>query len=308
MEGSIMIGQTISHYKISEKLGEGGMGVVYKAHDTTLDRVVALKFLPHYLTSDPTEKERFYHEARAASSVLHPNVAVIFEINEHDGQVFIAMEYVEGKTLKLVVAQEPLSIKKVLDIAIQVSDGLSAAHEKGIVHRDIKSDNIMLTPKGQAKIMDFGLAKMKGAAKLTKTGSTVGTAAYMSPEQAEGEEVDHRSDIFSFGVVLYELLTSKLPFRGEYHAALMYSIVNEEPPPIARFNEKAGDDLQRIVSKALAKDREERYQHADDMLADLRRERKALEYVRTGSLGVRRRNHHHSRENLPPLRNQKEIS
>ncbi len=282
-----MIGQTISHYKILEKLGEGGMGVVYKAHDTTLDRTVALKFLPHYLTSDPTEKERFYHEARAASAITHPNITVIHEIGEStDGQVFIAMEYVEGKTLKLIVTEESPSIKKVLDIAVQVCDGLSAAHEKGIVHRDIKSDNIMLTPKGQAKIMDFGLAKMKGAAKLTKTGSTVGTAAYMSPEQAEGEEVDHRSDIFSFGVVLYELLTSKLPFRGEYHAALMYSIVNEEPPPIARFNEKAGDDLQRIVSKALAKDREERYQHADDMLADLRRERKALEYVRTGSLGA----------------------
>jgi serine/threonine protein kinase/Flp pilus assembly protein TadD len=286
-----LIGETISHYRILEKLGEGGMGVVYKAHDTTLDRTVALKFLPHYLTSDPAEKERFYHEARAASAITHPNITVIHEIGETAdgpegaGQVFIAMEYVEGKTLKQIVREESLSIKKVLDIAVQVCDGLSAAHEKAIVHRDIKSDNIMLTLKGQAKIMDFGLAKMKGAAKLTKTGSTVGTAAYMSPEQAQGEEVDHRSDIFSFGVVLYELLTSKLPFRGEYHAALMYSIVNEEPPPIARFNEKAGDDLQRIVSKALAKDREERYQHADDMLADLRRERKALEYARTGSLG-----------------------
>jgi TolB-like protein/Flp pilus assembly protein TadD/predicted Ser/Thr protein kinase len=277
-----MIGKTISHYRILEKLGEGGMGVVYKAHDTALERDVALKFLPPYLTSDSSEKERFYHEARAASALNHPNINTIYEINEHEGQLFIAMEFVEGRTLKELMESEPLSIKKLLDIAIQVCDGLAAAHEKGIVHRDIKSENVMLTPKGQAKIMDFGLAKVKGAAKLTKAGSTLGTVAYMSPEQMEGEEVDARSDIFSFGVVLYELLTGKLPFRGEHQAALLYSILNEEPPPIARFNEKAGDELQRIVSKALAKDREERYQHADDILADLRRQRKALEYSRAG--------------------------
>ena len=265
-----MIGQTVSHYKILEKLGEGGMGVVYKAHDTNLERDVALKFLPHYVTSDPTEKERFYHEARAVSALNHPNITTIYEISEHEGQLFIAMEYVEGKTLKELVASEPPSVNKVLDIAVQAGQGLAAAHEKGIVHRDIKSENIMLTPKGQAKIMDFGLAKVKGATKLTKAGSTLGTAAYMSPEQALGEEVDHRSDIFSFGVVLYELLTGKLPFRGEHQSALLYSIIHDEPPPVARFNEKAGDDLQRVVSKALAKDREERYQHIDDMLVDLR--------------------------------------
>ena len=231
-----MIGQIISHYKILEKLGEGGMGVVYRAHDATLDRDVALKFLPHYLTSDPIEKERFYHEARAAAALTHANIAVVYEIGEHEGQLFIAMEYVEGKTLKDIVGanrDSPLPTSKILDIAIQVCEGLSAAHEKGIVHRDIKSDNIMLTPKGQVKIMDFGLAKLKGATKLTKTGSTLGTAAYMSPEQARGEEVDHRSDIFSFGVVLYELLAGKLPFKGEHQAALMYSLVNEEPQPIA---------------------------------------------------------------------------
>jgi len=277
-----MIGKTISHYRILEKLGEGGMGVVYKAHDTKLDRVVALKFLPHYLTSDSTEKERFYHEARAASALLHANVAVVFEINEHDGQVFIAMEYVEGKTLKQTVDEETLSIKKVLDIAIQICDGLTAAHERGIVHRDIKSENIMVTPKGQPKITDFGLAKVKGATKLTKAGSTLGTAAYMSPEQARGEEIDHRSDIFSFGVVLYEMLTGKLPFGGEHHAALLYSIVNDEPQPIARFNEKATPEIERIAAKALEKDREDRYQHVDEMLADLRRERKKLDYVKTG--------------------------
>ncbi len=277
-----MLGKTISHYKILEKLGEGGMGVVYKAYDTVLERDVALKFLPPYLTSDSTEKERFYHEARAASALNHPNISTIYEINEHEGQLFIAMECVEGRTLKELVESEPPSIKTTLDIAIQVCDGLAEAHEKQIVHRDIKSENVMLTPKGQAKIMDFGLAKVKGAKKLTKAGSTLGTAAYMSPEQMEGEEVDARSDIFSFGVVLYELLTGKLPFRGEHQAALLYSILNEEPSPIARFNEKAGGELQRIVGKALAKDRKERYQHADDILADLRRERKALEYSRTG--------------------------
>ncbi len=279
-----MIGSTISHYKIVEKLGEGGMGIVYKAHDTKLERTVALKFLPNYLTSDTAEKERFYHEARAAASLTHPNVAVIYEIGEHEGQLFLAMEYVEGKTLKKLVDHEgeTLSIKKVLDVAIQASEGLAAAHEKGIVHRDIKSDNIMITPKGQVKIMDFGLAKVKGATKLTRAGSTLGTAAYMSPEQAQGEEVDHRSDIFSFGVVLYELLSTKLPFRGEHQAALMYSLINEEPQPIARFNEKVTPDLERIVLKALAKERDERYQHVDDMLADLRRERKHFEYARAG--------------------------
>jgi len=277
-----MIGQTISHYKILSKLGEGGMGVVYKAHDASLDRDVALKFLPRDVSNDLNEKERFYHEARAASALNHPSITTIYEINEHEGQLFIAMELVEGKTLKQLVMSEPPSIKKVLDVAIQAGEGLAAAHEKGIIHRDIKSENVMVTPKGQAKVMDFGVAKVRGATRLTQAGSTVGTAGYMSPEQAQGEEVDHRSDIFSFGVVLYELLTGKLPFRGEHLSALMYSIINQEPPPIARFNEKAGDDLQRLVSKALAKDREERYQHVDDILADLRRERRTLESARTG--------------------------
>lgn len=277
-----MTGQTISHYEILEKLGEGGMGVVYKAEDTKLKRTVALKFLPHYLTSDETEKERFYHEARAASALNHQNITTIYEINEHEGRVFLAMELVEGKTLKKFIEQEQPSVKKVLEIAIQIGDGLSAAHEKGIVHRDIKSDNIMLTVKNQIKIMDFGLAKVKGSVKLTKAGSTLGTAAYMSPEQAQGEEVDRRSDIFSFGVVLYELLTGHLPFRGEHQAALMYSLINEAPQPVARFNDKVSPEIERIVDKALAKDKEDRYQHVDDLLADLRRERKNMEYARAG--------------------------
>lgn len=275
-----MIGQTISHYRILEKLGEGGMGIVYKAHDTMLDRAVALKFLPQHLTTDATEKERFIHEAKAASALNHPNITTIHEISEFQGQMFIVMEYCEGRTLRQVVESESLPIRKVLEIGIQICDGLALAHEKVIVHRDIKSDNIMLSHRGQVKIMDFGLAKLKGASKLTKTGSTLGTAAYMSPEQALGEEVDHRSDIFSFGVVLYELLARQLPFRGEHQAAITYSIVNEEPQPLARFNNQVSPKLEDIVSKALAKDRGERYQHVDDLLADLRRERKNLEYAK----------------------------
>jgi tetratricopeptide (TPR) repeat protein/predicted Ser/Thr protein kinase len=279
-----MIGKIISHYKILEKLGEGGMGVVYKAQDIKLDRLVALKFLPPHLTSEFDEKERFIHEAKAASALNHTNITTIYEIDEFEGQMFIVMEYVEGRTLKQVIEKEALSIKKVLDIGIQICEGLTAAHEKEIVHRDIKSDNIKLTPKGQVKIMDFGLAKLKGATKLTKTRSTLGTLAYMSPEQAQGEEVDSRSDIFSFGVVLYELLTGKLPFEGEHQAAIVYSIINEEPQQVVRYNNKVSAELERIVFKALAKDREERYQHADELLADLRHEKKSLEYVKTGQI------------------------
>ena len=277
-----MIGKTISHYKILEKLGEGGMGVVYKAEDTKLDRIVALKFLPKHLISDSVEKERFVHEAKAASALNHHNITTIHEIDEFEDQMFIAMEYCEGETLKRMPEKEPLSIKKVLDIGIQVCEGLAAAHEKGIVHRDIKSDNIMLAPRGQIKIMDFGLAKIKGAMKLTRDGSTLGTLAYMSPEQVQGEEVDHRSDVFSLGVVLYELLAGRLPFGGEHQAAIVYSILNEAPQTIARFNNQVSAKLEDIVFKALAKEREERYQHIDDLLADLRRERKSLEHASSG--------------------------
>jgi len=278
-----MIGKAISHYKILEKLGEGGMGVVYKAQDIKLDRIVALKFLPQHLTSDSVEKERFVQEAKAASALNHTNITTIHEIDEFEGQMFIVMEYCEGKTLKQVIEKETLSVRKVLDIGIQICEGLTIAHEKGIVHRDIKSANIMVTPRGQVKIMDFGLAKLKGATRLTETRSTLGTAAYMSPEQAQGEEVDQRSDIFSFGVVLYELLTGKLPFRGEHQAAIVYSIMNEEPQPVARYNNQVSSKLEDIVFKALAKDKEERYQHIDDLLADLRREKKTLEYVKTAA-------------------------
>ena len=279
-----MVDKTISHYKILEKLGEGGMGVVYKAQDTKLDRPVALKFLPPHVSDSPQEKARFIHEAQSASALNHSNVTTIYGIEESPEGLFIAMEYVEGNTLKQVIEKEALSIIKVMDIGIQACEGLAIAHEKGIVHRDIKSENIMLTPRGQVKIMDFGLAKSRGANKLTQTGSTLGTVAYMSPEQASGEEVDQRSDIFSFGVVMYELLTGQLPFKGEHHAAIVYSIINEEPQPVARYNNQVSTKLEDIVSKALAKDKEERYQHIDDLLADLRRERKSLEYVKAATL------------------------
>jgi len=281
-----MIGKTISHYRILEKLGEGGMGVVYKAQDIQLQRLVALKFLPPHIADHPEEKARFIHEAQSASALNHPNVTTIYGIEESPEGMFIAMEFVEGRTLKQIIEEETLSIKKVLDIGIQMCEGIAMAHEKGVVHRDIKSDNIMVTPRGQVKIMDFGLAKLKGATKITQTGSTLGTAAYMSPEQASGEEVDQRSDIFSFGVVLYELLTGQLPFKGEHQAAIIYSVVNDEPQPLVRYNNKVSSELERIVNKALVKDRDERYQHIDDLLADLRRERKSLEYVKTTQIPV----------------------
>ena len=279
-----MIGKTISHYKILEKLGEGGMGVVYKAQDTKLDRVVALKFLPEHLLCDEEAKRRFVHEAKAASALNHPNITTVHEIDEVEGECFIAMEYIDGKSIKDLVEEKGLSIQEILRIAIQTAEGLSKAHQKDIVHRDIKSDNIMLTHDGLVKIMDFGLAKLKGVTKLTKTGSTLGTLHYMSPEQAQGEEVDHRSDIFSFGVILYEMITGQLPFKGEHEPAIIYSIMNETPEPLARYKANVPEGLQRIVDKAMAKDRGERYQHADELLADLRRERKSLEYVKVAKI------------------------
>ncbi|MDH4222760.1 MAG: tetratricopeptide repeat protein, partial [candidate division Zixibacteria bacterium] len=276
-----MIGKTISHYKILNKLGEGGMGVVYKAQDIQLQRPVALKFLPPHIADSPEEKARFIREAQSASSLNHPNVTTIYGIEDTPEGVFIVMEYVEGKTLRQIIEEKPFSIKKTLEIGIQICEGLAAAHEKGIVHRDIKSANIMLTSRGQVKIMDFGLAKISGADQLTETSSTLGTTAYMSPEQASGEETDQRSDIFSFGVVLYELLTDQLPFGGEHSAAIIYSLLNEEPQPISQINNRITPEFERIVSKALAKNKEERYQHIDDLLADLRREKKSLDYTRT---------------------------
>jgi serine/threonine protein kinase/Tfp pilus assembly protein PilF len=272
-----MIGQTISHYKILDKLGEGGMGVVYKAHDTKLDRDVALKFLPHHLSANDAEKARFLQEAKAAAALNHPNVCSVIDIQEADGEQFIIMEYVEGPTLR-----QKLPVPKIEDViryAIQIGEALQAAHSKGIVHRDIKSENIMLTAEGRIKVMDFGLAKLKGSLKLTKTSSTVGTLAYMAPEQLHGGEADTRSDIFSFGVVLFELLTGKLPFRGEHEAALMYSIVNEEPESVCKYRQEVSPELDRIIHRALEKDPAERYQHVDDLVSELRRLQKVSKRV-----------------------------
>jgi len=283
-----MIGKTISHFKILKKLGEGGMGVVYKAEDTRLDRFVELKFLPSHLTDSEEEKQRFIHEAKSASALEHPNITTIHEIDEVEDpttagrQLFIAMECVEGETLKDKVEKGPLKTKEFLNIAISVADGLNAAHEHDIVHRDIKSENIMISKTAPVKIMDFGLAKRKGMTKITKTGSTLGTVAYMSPEQTRGGEVDRRSDLFSFGVVMYEMATGQLPFKGEYDSAIMYAIVNEAPLPVTTLNPNVPKKLGEFIHKALEKEVEERYQHADDLLADLRRLKKEIETRKTG--------------------------
>ena len=272
-----MIGEIISHYKILDKLGEGGMGVVYKAEDFKLKRIVALKFLPSNALGTEKEKGRFIREAQTAASLNHPNIATIYEIDEVEGEIFIAMEYIDGQTLKKKVDSGPLKIKEAVKIACQVADGLHAAHEKGITHRDIKSANVMLTKKGQAKIMDFGLAKLKDEVRSSKSG-IAGTIAYMAPEQLQGFEVDTRTDIWSFGVVMYEMLMGQLPFKGEYESAMMYSIVSTNPEPMS----DVPSELERIVNKSLAKNPEERYQHVDELPVDL----KAIETVSKTISGV----------------------
>ncbi|KAA0230298.1 hypothetical protein EDS67_07855 [candidate division KSB1 bacterium] len=266
-----MIGRTISHYKILAKLGEGGMGVVYKALDVKLDRHAVLKFLPPDLTRDRQAKERFIIEAKAASSLDHPNVCTIYEINETaEGHLFIAMAYYDGETLKEQVARGRLQVDSVLEIAKQIASGLSRAHEAGIVHRDIKPSNLVITKRNEVKIIDFGLAKLVGQQHLTKSGATLGTVAYMSPEQAQGLPVDHRTDIWSLGVVMYEMLTGQLPFQGHYDQAVMYAIVNTDPQSVMQLRPEAPAGLTQVVEKALNKNPAERYQHIDELLDELK--------------------------------------
>ncbi len=264
-----MIGRTISHYKILSKLGEGGMGVVYMAEDLTLGRTVALKFLPPDSVAREEDRARLVNEARAAAVLLHPNICPIHEISEADGRIFIAMACIEGRSLKDRIAEGPLPLEEALSIARQIGDGLAAAHAKGIIHRDIKPANIMLTAEGRPMLMDFGLAKVSGATKLTRTGTTMGTVAYMSPEQVQGKEADHRSDIWALGVVLYEMVSGSAPFGGDYEAAMLYSILNEDPPPSSREGKDVPAGLDGIVAKALAKDPARRYQKAEELAADL---------------------------------------
>jgi len=269
-----MLGETISHYKILEKIGEGGMGIVYKAKDLKLDRLVALKFLPLHLSADEEEKQRFIHEAKTASALDHPNICNIHEIDEVSIEdrdlMFICMAYYQGETLEKKIGHRQLKIDEAINIAIQVSEGLARAHEAGIVHRDIKPANIMITDRDEVKILDFGLAKLRGRTKLTKTGTTLGTLAYMSPEQARGDEMDHRSDIFSFGAVLYEMLTNLPAFKKDNDGAVVYSILEGEPEPMAGLRTGVPMELERIVSKALAKNPDHRYQYVEEMRVDLK--------------------------------------
>lgn len=274
-----MIGQTISHYKILEKIGEGGMGVVYKAEDTKLKRIVALKFLPKEFTKDKDAKDRFIQEAQAAGALDHPNICTVYEIDEIDGQTFIVMAYIEGHSLKDRLKSGLIELEEALKIAIQIANGLQEAHENGIIHRDIKPANIMLTSKGQPKIMDFGLAKLSWGVDLTKTATVLGTVAYMSPEQARGEPVDRRTDIWSLGAMLYEMLAGERPFSGYHDTAAVHSILYEEPKPLSQLREGISKDLDHIVQKALEKDPADRYQDMQSMLSDLQSSTSGVELI-----------------------------
>ena len=265
-----MVGQTISHYRITEKLGEGGMGVVYKAEDTKLERTVALKFLAAHLLNDEEAKARFLREAKAAAGLHHPNICPVHEIDEVEGKTFLSMAFIKGDSLEARIEQGPLPLEDVLEIGRQIAEGLEAAHEEGVVHRDIKPANVMVDAKGRATIMDFGLAHLTEASRLTRANQTMGTVAYMSPEQAQGMEVDNRSDIWALGVVLYEMIRGRRPFQGEYDQALLYEIVHEEPAPLTGLRTGVPVELEFVVGKCLAKNRDDRPATANEVARELR--------------------------------------